>query len=122
MASKVLAVVSVPDNMDVQETLQYFKEKEKLISRARILKTEFTRHYCIVLLFETDDTAEEFYQQYDNRPFSLLLEDKIIIKKVEQISTDHYMDDSFEVVDTPNVKRKESERHLVGSNHPDCRR
>lgn len=112
----------MPDSMDVQETLHYFTEKEKLITSARILKTEFTRHYSMVFNFETEATAEEFYEQYANRPFSLLVEDKIIIKKVESILTDHYLEDSFEIVDNPKVRRKESERYLVASNHPGCRR
>jgi hypothetical protein len=122
LPSKVLAIISVPDSLDVQETLQYFKDKEKLIKSARILKTEFTRHYCIVLEFETDDSAEEFYDQYANRPFNLLMDDKIIIKKVESIATDHYLDDSIEVVDNPKVKRKESERHVVSFRKLDRRR
>lgn len=101
--------------MDIQETLQYFSDKESLIRAARILKTEFTRHYTIVLMFGSQKDAEEFQYQYDDRLFNLLEDDRIIIKKVTSIATDHYLEHTFEAPESPKVKRKESERHLVQS-------
>lgn len=100
--------------MDVQETLQYFNEKESLIKVARILKTEFTRHYTIVLMFDTCAAAEDFEYQYNDRQFNLLEEDKIIIKRVSSICTDHYIDPSLEFASSSKIKRKESEKYVVG--------
>lgn len=118
--STVLAIISVPQQMDVQETLQYFSEKESLIKMARILKTEFTRHYTIVLMFDSCAAADDFIYQYDDRQFNLLEEDRIIIKKVSSICTDHYIDPSLDVPASLKIKRKESEKYVVGHGLSSC--
>ena len=112
-ASNVLAIVSVPDSMDIQETLHYFKEKEKFIKIARILKTEFTKNYTIVLLFDNEGSSENFYEQYSERRFNMLEDDKIVIKKVTGVATDHYLETITELPDSTERKRKESDKHVV---------
>jgi hypothetical protein len=87
----ILALISIPSNMDIRETFDYFRGNLKHLHSARVLKTEFARHYTIVLQFLTPAALEEFYEEYKGRVFNLIENDPIVLKRVSKVSTDHFI-------------------------------
>ena len=81
-----LALISVPGSMDLTETFDVFGEYTKYIKTSRVLKTELSRHYTLIVYFERVDQCDEFYHMYNNRKYSMLDDDVIVLKKVSSIS------------------------------------
>ena len=90
--TSMLALVSVPSAMDIRELFDYFSQSLQHLVRARVLKTEFTRHYTIVLQFSSTLKCETFFDEYNGRMFNLIEEDPIVLKKVSKVASEHLLE------------------------------
>lgn len=85
---RFLALLSIPDYMELRDVLDKFKYEIPKITTMRVLKTEFSKHYGLALEFASPEDAQEFYEMYQNKNFNLIEDSPIVLRWITKVSLD----------------------------------
>lgn len=88
----IVCILRVPTTMNVRDIIQFLNPAMPDIENTRIVRgVNHDAYYTVLLQFRLPETAKEFYQNYDGKPFNSLEENickLLYVTRVETFSED----------------------------------